>query len=56
MQQQHFSAASNKIYTTLGAGIKIVMNENFVVSADWGKSLDNKYGNTGLYVAIGYLF
>lgn len=56
MQQQHFSAASSELFTTLGAGIKIVMNENFVVSADWGKSLDNKYGNTGLYIAIGYLF
>ena len=28
------------LYTTFGAGLKIVMNENFVVSADYGVAMD----------------
>ena len=45
-------------HMTAGIGLKIGMNENFVLSADWGMPVnkqDNaKYAN--FYVKMGYLF
>ena len=45
-------------HMTAGIGLKIGMNENFVLSADWGMPIDlrdnAKYAN--FYVKMGYLF
>lgn len=41
-----------------GCGLKIAMNDNFVVSVDWAmpfKDQDN-YKNSNIYVKIGYMF
>ena len=45
------------IHTTAGCGLKLAMNENFVVSCDVGKAL-NEQDNDGLgvYIALNYLF
>ncbi|MFP4557366.1 MAG: Omp85 family outer membrane protein [Bacteroidales bacterium] len=56
MRQTHFNESSNDLFTTFGAGLKLVMNENFVVSADYGLAMDESYGTAGLYVLVGYLF
>jgi outer membrane protein assembly factor BamA len=56
MRNQYFSEIKSDFFTTYGAGLKLVMNENFVVSADYGIALDKNYGSSGLYIAIGYLF
>lgn len=45
-----------ELISTAGLGLKLVMNENFVVSADYARSFDENYGTSGLYVRIGYLF
>ena len=57
----YFSDSRKDIYRphmTAGIGLKIGMNENFVLSADWGMPIDrqdnNKYAN--FYVKMGYLF
>lgn len=39
-----------------GVGLQVVMNQNFIVSADFGKALDARDGNTGMYVGLNYLF
>ena len=58
---QFFTTSDKDIYMphmTAGLGLKIGMNENFVLSADWGMPLnpqDNaKWAN--FYVKMGYLF
>ncbi|HDP75614.1 MAG TPA: hypothetical protein ENN49_07065 [Bacteroidales bacterium] len=55
-RNQLFSNSYKDLYTTFGAGLKIVMNENFVVSADYGMAMDKNYGSSGLYVLVGFLF
>lgn len=57
----YFVDSPNNVYMphmTAGIGLKIGMNENFVLSADWGMPInkqDNaKYAN--FYVKMGYLF
>ena len=59
--EAYFKTTAKNIYTphmTAGVGLKIGMNENFVLSADWGmpihKQDNNKYAN--FYVKMGYLF
>jgi len=44
-------------HSSLGGGIKVVMNENFVISAEMGKALDARDGKgLGTYINLNYLF
>ncbi|NHB69740.1 Omp85 family outer membrane protein [Perlabentimonas gracilis] len=56
IQDRFFADESNELFYTIGGGLKLVMNENFVVSADYGLAMDKNYGTSGMYIAIGYLF
>ncbi|MBS0010977.1 MAG: hypothetical protein KFF49_06185 [Bacteroidales bacterium] len=51
-----FSPGSEKMHVSTGAGLRLVMNENFIVSADLGKALDPQDGNIGFYIGLNYLF
>lgn len=44
------------IHMTAGVGLKIVLNRNFIVSADYGKALDDRDGNGGMYIGLNFLF
>lgn len=57
----YFSTNPKDIYRphmTAGVGLKIGMNENFVLSADWGMPIDRQDNNklANFYVKMGYLF
>lgn len=61
MVEQFFSTNKKDIYRphmTAGLGLKVGMNENFVLSCDWAMPLDKqdnqKWAN--FYVKMGYLF
>ncbi|MDA3817838.1 MAG: BamA/TamA family outer membrane protein [Prolixibacteraceae bacterium] len=43
-------------HSSTGAGLRIVMNENFVVAVDYGMALDQQDGSSGLYIGLDYLF
>lgn len=45
-----------RFHSTIGAGLKIGWNENFILSVDFGKALNRQDGDTGLYVGLNYLF
>jgi len=47
---------AGKFHSTVGAGLKIGWNENFVISADFGKAFNKQDGNTGMYIGLNYLF
>ncbi|MDX9919621.1 MAG: hypothetical protein RB289_06495 [Paludibacter sp.] len=47
---------SGKFHSAIGAGLKIGWNENFVISADFGKALNKQDGKTGFYIGLNYLF
>ncbi len=51
-----FNDKYKELVTSGGLGLKLVMNENFVVSVDYGLSFDKNYGSSGIYVGIDYLF
>lgn len=51
-----FAADEESIHATLGAGLRIVLNENFIVAVDYGRPFDKRDGKSGLYIGLNYLF
>ena len=47
---------SGKFHSAAGIGLKIGWNENFVISADFGKAFNKQDGNSGMYIGLNYLF
>lgn len=56
LKDQFFSTGDEAIHTTAGLGLRLVLNENFIVAVDWGKAFDKRDGNSGLYIGLNYLF
>lgn len=52
----YFNPGAEKMHISTGAGLRAVMNENFIVSADFGKALDPQDGNFEFYIGLNYLF
>lgn len=55
-KEDYFVENSEEFHSSFGAGLKIAMNINFVLSIDYGKALDERDGKSGLYVRLNYLF
>ncbi len=53
---EYFKTGAEKLHNSAGLGLKIAMNENFIVSVDYGKAFNYQDGNSGLYIGLGYLF
>ena len=51
-----FLSDNESIHISAGAGLRIVMNENFVIAADFGKAFNEQDGNSGFYIGLNYLF
>jgi hypothetical protein len=47
---------AGKLHSAAGLGLKIGWNENFIISAEFGKAFDKQDGNTGFYIGTNYLF
>ncbi len=45
-----------KLHSSAGIGLKIGWNENFIISADYGKAFNKQDGNSGMYIGLNYLF
>jgi len=43
-------------HTSYGIGLKAGMNENFIVSCDYGRVTDDRDGSSGMYIKLNYLF
>ena len=39
-----------------GSGLKVVLNDNFIVSFDYGVALDKDDGDSGFYMGLNFLF
>jgi len=51
-----FSFEKDKIHPSLGAGLRIALNENFILAVDYGFAMNKQDGLKGLYINIGNLF
>lgn len=52
----YFHPGAEKLHGTYGVGLHLAMNQNFVVSIDYGRVMSRQDGNAGLYIGLNYLF
>jgi outer membrane protein assembly factor BamA len=52
----YFNPGKDMLHTSAGIGLRIVLNENFIVAADFGRAFDRRDGTSGLYIGLNYLF
>ena len=55
-QSLYFSSDKESPHLAVGGGFRIVMNQNFIICADYGQAMDTRDGSNGIYVGLGYLF
>ena len=55
-RSDYFDPGAEKMHSTYGAGLRIVMNQNFVISIDYGMAANEQDGSKGLYIGLNYLF
>lgn len=53
---QFFKTDTEKLHMSAGAGLRLVMNQNFVIAVDFGKAFNEQDGNIGFYIGLNYLF
>ena len=50
--KKHF----DDLHATVGAGLRFIMNQNFIVAFEYGKPFNKQDGNGAFYINTGYLF
>jgi len=56
VKDKYFKSNAEKLHNSAGLGLKIAMNQNFIVSVEYGKAFDAQDGTSGIYIGLGYLF
>lgn len=52
----YFDFGSETFHNSIGGGLHIAMNQNFILAVDYGKALNEQDGNSGIYVGLNFLF
>lgn len=55
-EKDYFDFGSERLHFCYGLGLRIAMNRNFIVAADYGRAVDKRDGKGGLYIGLNYLF
>jgi hypothetical protein len=55
-RSDYFLTDAEKLHVSYGAGLRIVMNENFVIALDHGRATNEQDGKGGTYIGLNYLF
>ena len=48
--------AEEGLHLSYGGGLRIVLNENFIIAVDYGMAGEVQDGTSGLYIGLGYLY
>ncbi|MCX6267488.1 MAG: BamA/TamA family outer membrane protein [Bacteroidetes bacterium] len=51
-----FNDGTDHLHLATGLGLRIAINENFIISVDYGMAVNKQDGTSGLYVGIGNIF
>lgn len=52
----YFSNSDSGLHASYGLGLRIAMNQNFILAFDYGWAADKRDGTHGLYINLGFLF
>lgn len=52
----YFDWGAESFHVSYGAGLRVVMNQNFIIAIDYGIAVDERDGDSGLYIGLNYLF
>jgi len=52
----YFSDSNPGLHQSYGMGLRIAMNQNFILAVDYGLAGDKRDGDSGLYINLGFLF
>lgn len=52
----YFDTDAEKIHFSYGGGLRIAMNETFILRVDYGLANDSRDGKSGMYIGLNYLF
>ena len=52
----YFEDDAEDLHTSYGLGVRIAMNQNFIVAIDYGIAADERDGGSGFYMGMNYLF
>ena len=54
--EEYYDKDAEKMHISYGAGLRIAMNENFIIRVDYGMAADDRDGKSGMYIGLNYLF
>ncbi len=52
----YFKERADRLHLATGLGLRIAINDNFILSFDYGMALNKQDGSSGLYIGIGNIF
>jgi len=55
-EDEYYDYGAEAMHYSYGAGFRIAMNQNFIISVDYGIAADERDGDSGLYIGLNYLF
>jgi outer membrane protein assembly factor BamA len=50
------TGAPERMHVSYGAGIHFALNDNFIVTVDYGLAADKRDGDSGMYIGLNFLF
>ena len=55
-QSFYFNAGADRLHLATGLGLRIAINDNFIIAVDYGIAMNKQDGASGLYIGIGNIF
>ncbi len=55
-RDEYFDGNAEEMHYSYGLGLRIAMNENFIIKCDYGMAADERDGDSGLYIGLNYMF
>ncbi len=55
-ETDYFDFGAESLHTSYGIGLRVAMNQNFIIAIDYGRATDKRDGTSGFYVGLNYLF
>lgn len=55
-RSNYFATGAEEMHVSYGAGLRIAMNQNFIIAVDYGLAADERDGDSGFYIGLNYIF